>query len=110
MNYRFGRTLAGPLFFGTMLVLPPLVLAEARPGPGSRICFLAGPVVLLINAIALILQSLKATFTLSGSTCLVLLPLTARAVKRLGMVVDTVVAEIPTKLTALVLLPLLLAL
>lgn len=66
------------------------MFALASPGPGSPIVFVLGPVVFAINTMSLILQSLKATFTLSGSTCLVLLSLTATAVERLIMLVSVI--------------------
>ncbi len=68
----FGRTLAGPLFFGTIARLPPLVLAFARPGPGRLRYFVdfEAFVFFEINGIS-ILTALKPSCSLSGSTCLV---------------------------------------
>jgi uncharacterized membrane protein len=64
-----------------------------------------GSVVSLMNGIYSTSSVCKTTFTLSGSTCLVLLPLTARAVEclrvRLTVVsVVTLVLSVPLSLPA----------
>ena len=112
MNYRFGRTLAGPLFGLLIVKVPPFVFALCRPGPGRLICLVFGPVVCAMKAfgISSFPQSGEATFTLSGSTCLVLLPLTARAVEGLRMilaVVSILTAMLARLLALLLTLPLL---
>ena len=91
-----------------MSIDPPLVLALCRPGPFRLICGFFGPVVFEMNGMSLVPQNREATFTLGGSTCLVLLAVTAGAVLRHGVscVIPSVVPTVLARRVLLVLLAL----